>query len=574
MRTDLAGRRLRAAGAALAAALLAACATPSAPPSVPPPAPSAATGPLQLTLLAINDFHGNLKAPPDGFRRLDPATGRRGPVPAGGVAAMATLIDGVRAQTPNVAFVAAGDLVGATPLLSSLFFDEPTIEAMSLMGLTAAAMGNHELDRGPAEVLRLQNGGCHPTEGCKCPAPFTGARFPYLAANTVVQATGKTLFPAYTVQRYEGVPVAFIGVTLEGTPSVVTPAGVAGLRFANEAATVNALVPELKRQGIEAIVLLIHEGGFITGEYDGCEGISGPIVDIVKRLDKAVDVVVSGHTHRAYNCVIDGRPVTSADRYGTLVTRIDLSIDRGTRDVVKAQARNLVVETAVYAPNARLAEHVAAYERLAGPLAGRRVTTLGAPFSTRIDGNGQSELGRLIADAQLAAGRELGAQVALMNLGGVRAPLGGEGKLEISYEQIFAVQPFRNQLVALTITGAEFRALLEAGVTARSGNPRPLLASSNLSYRYDLRRPLGQRIVPGTLLLDGRPVDDAQAVRLVVNNFIADGGDDQSVLRQGRNRQYGPLDIDALDTYLRERSGLKPDGRALIVREDAPAPGG
>jgi 5'-nucleotidase len=235
----------------------------------------------------------------------------------------------LRAKNPNHIFVAAGDLIGATPLLSALFKDEPTIESLSLMGLEASAVGNHEFDKGAAELLRMQNGGCA-ADGCKGPAPFKGAQFQYLAASTVDTASGKTLLPAYHVKSFQGIPVAFIGLTLKDTPTIVVPAGVAGLEFRDEAETVNALVPQLRAQGIEAIVLLIHEGGVPTGDYNECPGISGPIVDIVKKLDKAVDLVISGHTHRAYNCRIDGRLVTSGDKYGTIVTEIDLVLDPKT----------------------------------------------------------------------------------------------------------------------------------------------------------------------------------------------------------------------------------------------------
>ena len=544
--------------AALLAALLASCA------SAPPPAP-VATGPVLVKVLAINDFHGNLKPPPGGIRIVDPAdAGKRVNVPAGGVAHMATLLDTLRAQNPNHIFVAAGDLVGATPLLSSLFRDEPTVEAMNLMGMEAAAMGNHELDRGPAELLRLQSGGCHPLEGCKGPAPYAGARFQYLAANTVVQATGKTLLPPYFVKRFQGIPVAFVGLTLKGTPAIVVPAGTAGLRFDDEAATVNALVPQLQAQGIEAIVVLVHEGGIPSGEYNECPGISGPVVEIVKKLSKAVDLVISGHTHRAYNCIIDGRPVTSADRYGTLVTQIDLVLDPKTRDVVSARADNVIVSTEKFAPHPRLGELVATYERLVRPLAQRPVTRLGAPFLTRTNEAGESTIGQLIADAQLAATREAGAQVAFMNPGGVRAPLGGEGKLDAVYEDVFSVQPFYNQLITMSLSGEQLVQLLERPLGG--ARPRPLHVSRGLTYTWDASRPAGQRVVPGSVRLDGRLVTPEMRVRVTANSFMADGGDDLAVLRQGQDRRPGLIDVDALEAYLRANPGIAPDPLPRITR--------
>lgn len=544
--------------ALLAAALLAACAG-------LPPTPPTATEPVKVRVLAINDFHGNLMPPAGGIRVKDPAgTGKLFNVPAGGVAHMATLLDQLRAQNPNHIFVAAGDLIGASPLLSSLFRDEPTIEAMNLMGMEAAAMGNHELDRGPADLLRLQAGGCHPTEGCKGPAPYTGARFQYLAANTVVQATGKTLFPPYVVKRFQGIAVAFIGLTLKGTPNVVAPAGVAGLRFEDEAATVNALVPLLQAQGIEAIGVLIHEGGFPTGDYNECPGISGAIVGIVNRLSKAVDFVIAGHTHTAYNCVIDGRPVTSAAVYGTLVTQIDLVLDPKTRDVISAKPENLIVATEQFAPHPRLAELVSTYERLSRPLAQRKVTRLAAPFWWRPNEAGEIPLGQLIADAQLAATRDAGAQVAFMNVGGIRAPLGSEAKLDIVYEDVFATQPFYNQLITVTLSGAQVVQLIEQSMGG--ARPRLVQSSRGLSYTWDASRPRGSRVVPGTLMLDGSAVTPEMTLRVTANSFMVSGGDDLAALRQGQNPQPGLIDVDALEHYLRANPGLKPDPVPRVTR--------
>jgi len=298
------------------------------------PSHSQTLAPVELRILAINDFHGNLRPPPGGIAIADPADKtKKTIVPAGGAEHMATLVKELRDGHNNTVFVAAGDLIGASPFLSAMFHDEPTIEALSMMGLDIAAVGNHEFDEGKDELLRMQNGGCHPVDKCQGPHPFLGARFHYLAASTVEKATGKTVFPAYEIRTFEGIPVAFIGLTLKGTPNIISPESAAGLEFRDEAETVNALVPELKARGVEAIVVLIHEGGLPAGDYNECPGISGPIVDIVKRFDRAVDIVVSGHTHRAYVCEIDGRLVTSGDKYGTIVTAIDLKLDPVSRDI-------------------------------------------------------------------------------------------------------------------------------------------------------------------------------------------------------------------------------------------------
>src|SRR3954471_14112539 len=328
------------------------------------------SAPVDLRILAINDFHGNLRPSPGGITITDPEDKtKKITVPAGGAEHMATLVGQLREGHKNTIFVAAGDLIGASPFLSAMFHDEPTIEALSMMGLNISSVGNHEFDEGKDELLRMQHGGCHPTDGCLGPHSFAGAKFRYLAASTFEKRSGKTVFPAYEIREFDGIPVAFIGLTLKGTPGLVSPVGITGLEFREEAGTVNALIPELKARGVEAVVVLIHEGGLPTGDYNECPGISGPIVDIVKKFDRAVDVVVTGHTHRAYVCEIDGRLVTSGDKYGTLVTAIDLKLDPATRDVVSVTANNSIVRTATLAKDPDQTALIEAYDRVAAPIA-------------------------------------------------------------------------------------------------------------------------------------------------------------------------------------------------------------
>lgn len=533
------------------AALLAGCAS-------RPPAP------VKLRVLAINDFHGNLKPARGGIRISDPAApGKTISVDAGGSEHLATAVAELRKGHANSVFVAAGDLIGATPLLSALFRDEPTIESLSLMGLEMSAVGNHEFDKGADELLRMQNGGCHPQDGCKGPAPFTGAKFQYLAASTVDTRSGRTLLPAYSIKRYGGVPVAFIGLTLEGTPSIVVPAGVANLKFRPEAETVNELVPELKRQGVEAIVVLIHEGGVPVGDYNECPGISGPIVDIVKALDKSVDLVVTGHTHRAYNCRIDGRPVTSADKYGTIVTTIDLTLDPKTRDVTSAVANNVIVRPS-FAKDPRQTALIEQYERLVVPLAKRVVGRIGGALPRDVAPNGESVLGQVIADAQLAASKDAGAQVAFMNPGGIRAalPLPADGL--VRYEDLFSVQPFYNNLVTMTLTGADLVALLEQ--QWQGSGARLLQVSKGFGYTWDASKPVGQRVVPGSLRLNGQPIWPGDTVRVTVNSFLASGGDSFTVLKQGREPRTGMMDVDALEAYVKANPTLVPQPLNRIAR--------
>jgi len=542
-----------------AALALAACGT----------TPPRASQPVSVTILAINDFHGNLKPPRGGIRVKDPANvGKTIDVPAGGSEHLATAVAQLRAKNPNHIFVAAGDLIGASPLLSALFHDEPTVEALGLMGLEASAVGNHEFDHGAAELLRMQNGGCHPGDGCKGPQPFKGASFKYLAASTFDTRSGQTIFPSYHVKRFEGIPVAFIGLTLKDTPNIVVPSGVAGLRFDDEAATVNRLVPELQRQGIEAIVVLIHEGGFPTGDYNECPGISGAIVDIVKKLDKAIDLVISGHTHKAYNCRIDGRLVTSGDKYGTIVSEIDIVLDPKTGKVTQARADNLIVRTDRFNKDPAQSQLIATYEQLAAPLAKRVVGTIAAPLTRDESPAGEMPVGQVVADAQLAATRSAadgGAQIALMNPGGLRANLTAAADGAVRYEDLFAVQPFYNNLITLSLTGAQVVQVLEQQ-WLNQPRPRILQVSKGFGYTWDNAKPAGQRVVAGSVMLDGMPLEATATYRVTVNSFLADGGDGFSTFKQGREARTGAMDVDAFEHFIALRAQAEPIALDRIKR--------
>ena len=470
---------------------------------------------VDLRILAINDFHGNLHPPPGGIRIADPEDRtKKIVVPAGGSEHMATLVRQLREGHSNTIFVAAGDLIGASPFLSAMFHDEPTIESLSMMGLALSSVGNHEFDEGKEELLRMQNGGCHPVDKCQGPHPFEGAKFHYLAASTVEKSTGKTVFPPYEIREFEGIPVAFIGLALKGTPNIISPASAAGLEFRDEAETVNALVPELKARGVEAIVVLIHEGGTPSGDYNECPGISGPIVDIVRKFDRAVDVVVSGHTHQAYVCQIDGRLVTSGDKYGTLVTAIDLKLDRTTRDVVSAKADNIIVRTATLAKDEGQTALLTSYDKVAAPIANRLAGTVTETLSRTPGNTGESALGDIIADAQLAATSTMangGAVIAVTNPGGVRTDIARKEDGAVTYADIFASQPFRNQLVTLTLTGKQIKDMLEQQWLDPK-RPRILQVSRGFTYAWDGTRPDGERVLAERMSLNGQPIDPRRTI--------------------------------------------------------------
>jgi 5'-nucleotidase len=543
------------ASAAATLACLAACILAS-------PLPARADGaPVDLRILAINDFHGYLQPPPSGIRIADQSDKtKKITVPAGGAETMASLVKQLREGHKNTVFVAAGDLIGASPFLSAMFHDEPTIESLSLMNLAISSVGNHEFDEGKDELLRMQNGGCHPVDGCKGPHPFKGAKFHYLAASTVEKSTGKTVFPPYEVREFDGIPVAFIGLTLKGTADIISPAASSGLEFRDEADTVNALIPELKARGIEAIVVLIHEGGFPTGDYNECPSISGAIVDIVKKLNRAVDVVISGHTHQAYNCEIDGRLVTSGDKYGTLVTAIDLKLDPASHDVISAKADNNIVRVGALPKDPEQTALIADYEKLAAPIASRRAGTVTTTLSRVPNAAGESALGDVIADAQLAVTRDEasgGAVIAFTNPGGIRTDIDKHDDGAVSYAEIFASQPFRNQLVTVTLTGAQIKAMLEQQWRDPT-RPRVLPASKGFSYSWDAAKPDGERIVAASMKLNGAPIDPAASYRVTINNYLALGGDGFTVLKQGLKPQFGLYDDEALFAYFQKNNPIAP----------------
>ncbi len=536
------------------------------------PLPTAAAAPVEVRILAINDLHGYLQPPSSGLVTPDPADPAKTiSIPAGGAEHMATLVQHLREGHANSIFVAAGDLIGASPFLSAMFHDEPTIESMSLMGLALSAVGNHEFDEGKTELLRMQSGGCHPVDGCMGPHEFTGAKFQYLAASTIDTTTGKPILPPYAIREFGGIPIAFIGLTLKATPTMVSPPGVAGLQFLDEADAVNAQVAELKARGVEAIVVLIHEGGFPSGGINECPGISGPIVEIVRKFDRAVDLVISGHTHRAYTCTIDGRLVTSGDKYGTLVTAIDLQLDPATRDIASAKADNVIVHTSLAKDPAQTAL-IEAYNALAGPIAARPAGAVAAALSRVPNAAGESALGDLVADAQLAATRDRetgGAELAITNPGGLRADINGAAHgappFRVTFGDVFAAQPFRNQLVTMTLSGAQLKAALELQ-WQDPARPRILQVSRGFSYAWDNTAAPGQRVLADRMMLNGKPVAPNRNYRVTVNQYLASGGDGFAPFAQGTERLTGVYDVDALFGYFKAHSPIAPAAADRILR--------
>ncbi|MFD5008044.1 bifunctional metallophosphatase/5'-nucleotidase [Streptomyces mutabilis] len=528
-----------------------------------------------VQLLSFNDLHGNLEPPAGSSGRVTEhqPDGTTKTIDAGGIEYLATHLREARKGNRYSITAAGGDMVGASPLLSGLFHDEPTIEALNKLDLDVTSVGNHEFDEGAKELARLQNGGCHPTEGCYTDEEFEGADFPYLAANVLDEKTGKPILKPYWVWKHKGVKVGFIGVTLEGTPDIVSAEGVKGLTFKDEVETIDKYAKVLQRQGVKSIVALVHEGGFPASSsynYDcdspgAGDGISGPIADIAKNVTPQVDALVTGHTHAAYVCTIPdpaGKPrmVTSASSFGRLYTDTTLTYDRATGDIARTavkSANHVVTRDVPKAPD--MTRLIDKWSTLAAPIGNRAIGYV----SGDIDRNGtESPLGDLIADAQLAYGRSQDPEtdLALMNPGGIRAPLtyaasGSEGDGVVTYAEGFTVQPFANTVNLKDYTGAQLIQVLKEQVTGpNEAAPKILQISSGLTYTLDLTKTGADRVVTDSIRLNGAPIDPSATYRVASNSFLAGGGDGFPTLNEGTNELVGADDLTALEQYLTANS--------------------
>jgi len=537
--------------------------------------PRETPAPVTVKIVGLNDFHGNLEPLARPVRMVE-ADGSEHEVYAGGAAWLASAVEEVKGDAANTLVIAAGDLIGGSPLVSSIFLDEPAIGAMNRLGLDFNAVGNHEFDRGWRELKRIQQGGCEKLtmrEPCAVENPYPGAAFRFLAAN-VVMPDGSTLFPAYGIKRFgtgvSEVAVGVIGLTLKDTPTLVTPSGVEGLTFGDEAEAINRAVTTLEGQGVDAIVVAVHQGLSTEVGYNdkSCGGVAGPLIDILKRVDPRVDLVISGHTHRAYVCdfakLDPARAflVTSAGYGGSMLTDITLTIDPVAGAVVAKTADNRVVQSVgtdragnpvapnpaftQYEPDAEVAAYVARYVEAAREASERPVGRISGG-AEKGGSTEETQLGNLIADAQLFATRDAGAEVAFMNNSGIRAALVPSADGTVSYGAIYAVQPFGNTLVTKSFTGAQFLALLEQQFDDE-GFVQTFSASEGFAMTWDLRRPIGSRVVSASV--GGQPIDPARTYRITMNSFLAAGGDSFTVFDQGADAVTGPVDLDAFEAYL------------------------
>ncbi|MYM65815.1 bifunctional metallophosphatase/5'-nucleotidase [Pseudoduganella sp. FT55W] len=537
----------------------------------PPPPPANIT---EVQLVALNDFHGNLEA--SKYTWDSAAGGGERVIQAGGIDTLGAALQAWRKQDPELLLVGAGDLIGASPAISSMWADEPTIGAMNLLGLRATSVGNHEFDQGRIELLRQQKGGCvspRADKACKFEGTYQGAQFQYLAANVIDMTTRKPVLPAYKIETSHGVKVGFIGTVLRETAESALASGIAGLEFVDEADAINRQLPELRKQGVGVFVVLIHQGGRTIDKFDqqDCANLKGPITDVVKRLDPAIRVVISGHSHQGYLCKVDGRTVTQSDMGGHVMSRIKLTVDTETNTVRNVSAMQEVMVPGTWPADPALDAYLKkARERSTAALA-QPIATLAVPSVKRgKDHARESALGDLVADSMLYAGRPFGAQIALQNPGGIRQDLETAAGNRVTLGHAMAVLPFGNTMVAMNLRGSQIVELLEEQwIGGRDAKRGLLQVSEGFWYEWDPAQPEGRKIVPGSVKLNGMPLQMESQYRVVTNNFLAEGGDGFPAFTKGSNRApTGVRDLDALTSYLIKRDqDKKPAGAAApLVR--------
>ncbi|MCC8247423.1 bifunctional metallophosphatase/5'-nucleotidase [Saccharothrix luteola] len=532
---------------------------------------------VDVRLIGINDLHGNIEPPSGSSGRVTLSDGTQ--VEAGGAAFNATHIRNLQAEVRNSVIVGQGDLIGASPIVSALFHDEPTIEVLNRFGMDTTAAGNHEFDEGYQELLRMQRGGCHPVDGCQFRETYEGADFPILGANVTLAKNDRPALPPFWVEFRDGVPIGFIGMPLKDVPILVDPNGIKELAFGDEVAAANRYADLLNWLGVKSIVLLIHQGDSTSGGGpNDCRTVpSGPGRSIAERVSPKIDAIFSGHSHQHYNCTVtdpagNPRPFIEGLAFGRELSVVDLKIDKRTREVVRSAtvARNHVVTKDV-TPDAEVQAIIDLAKSKSGPIANRPIGTIAQDILRAQNPAGESALGNLIADSQLAATAGNGAVLALMNPGGVRADLthasspAGEGNGVVTYGEAFTVQPFGNILQTVTLTGAQLKAALEQQWQIVNGAQRQIVLqpSKGLTYTWSASAPIGSKV--SDIVLNGTPLDPAASYRVTINSFLQGGGDGFSAFTAGTEITGGGIDLDGFTAYLTANPNTAPPALGRIT---------
>jgi 5'-nucleotidase len=538
---------------------------------------------VQVKILAINDFHGQIGAGKT-------VSGRK----VGSAPILAAYLKAAQKGWEGRTIIAEdGDLMGASPPDSALLQDEPSIMFMNLLGNRAlnlkqrlfkpalqaklgvnpdfwnplsnlvGVVGNHEFDKGKDELLRRLYGGnfvapdgSNLESGPFLEDPWKGADYPTLAANVISKDTKKYILPPYVIKKVNGMPIGFIGAVLKETPTMVTPTGVALLDFTDEADAINKQVKELKRKNVHAIVVLLHQGAYQTS-YNGATDptkntltSADPLLNILERLDGDVDVVVSGHSHSFTNALVKNSKgatflVTQAYSAGTAYADIQLGIDLKTKDVVSKSAAILTTwadEGPGLTPDSKAQNLMDAADAKVAPITEQVVGTAATDITRVQSAAGESALGNLIADSQRAA---MGTDFAFMNPGGIRDDIHSG---EVTRGDLYTIQPFNNYLVKIELTGQQIYDVLEQQFEGPNQPYTKMLQISGLTYTWNSSQPLGSRITE--VRKAGSPIDKNATYTVTVNNFLQGGGDNFRVFASGTNAVVGPVDLEAFVSYV------------------------
>ncbi|MBS4174701.1 5'-nucleotidase C-terminal domain-containing protein [Bacillus sp. FJAT-49736] len=482
--------------------------------------------PIEVQILGINDLHGQL----DVTRTVGSRNVGRADV-------LAAYLKQKKAQVKDTLLVTSGDAVGASAPVSALFQDEPTLNILNALHFDVGTLGNHEFDHGVKEMMRQIYGGTNPTTG----EYFKGLNFPYVCANVIDKKTKKPLLPPYVIKKVHGIDIGFIGVDTTETPSITMPANVKDVEFTDETEAVNKYAKELKKKGVKTIIVLAHDPG--NSDYDG-KNATGKVIDMAKNMDPEVDVVFGGHNHAYINTKVAGKRVVQAYSYGTAFAEVHIWIDPRTKDVVKDSAEIVTTYQDSITPDPQIKAMIDKDEERVAPLINQVLGTTTAALTGKQNESGESNLGDLITDAQRDITQ---AQIAITNPGGIRADINSG---EITWGELYTVQPFGNTMITMDLTGDQIRKALNQ--QWRDDGSSKMLQISGMKYTWDSTKT--DKIVSLTLE-DGTPIEPNQIYTVAMNNFLASGGDGFTEFANGKNQVNGPVDLDALVDYVKKQTG-------------------
>ncbi|KEK23703.1 bifunctional metallophosphatase/5'-nucleotidase [Bacillus gaemokensis] len=469
---------------------------------------------ISVQLIGLNDFHGQLNTTSTLHGK---AVGRADYI--------AAYIQSYRDKKPNTLLVHTGDMIGGSPPISALFHDEPTMEFLNTLQFDVGTIGNHEFDRGPIALQQLISGESVPQTNS-----FSGSSFPYTCANVVDSETNQPLFPPYTIKWIDGIPIAFIGVITKDTPFLTMYTNMSSIRFLDEATSINHYVHQLQKKGIHAFVILAHLGGNTTGS-----NTNGALADLATQINSDVDIIFGGHTHSYINGKVNGKLLVQAYSYGKAFSNVTITLNRQTKDITKKDATIVPVYQNKLSPDLYIRNWIDSYAAKIRPRVTERLGVTNHELTRDQNEHGESKLGTVLAMAQRQA---MQTDIAFVNPGSIRHDL---KKGDITWEDTFLIQPFGNPLIKMDLSGAEIRNALQEQWKEETR----MLQILGIHYTWK------NHTIQTISLDDGTPLHDDQIYSVVVNSFLANGGDKFMTFKLGKNRTEGPTDQESFANFIR-----------------------